>query len=61
MFQAVNIKWDFNDEEWNDKVTISTKKQFLNIFQKKLVFLKNYLQVMMVQILTHIIQTFQIG
>lgn len=25
MFQAVNIKWNFNDEEWNDKVTISTK------------------------------------
>lgn len=61
MFKVVNIKWDFNDEEWNDTVTISTKKQFLNIFQKKLVFLKNYLQVMMVQILTHIIQTFQIG
>ena len=61
MFQAVNIKWNFNDEEWNDTVTLSTKKQFLNIFQKKLVFLKNYLQVMMVQILIHIIQTFQIG
>ena len=61
MFKVVNIKWDFNDEEWNDTVTISTKKQFLNIFQKKLVFLKNYLQVMMVQILIHIIQTFQIG
>jgi hypothetical protein len=61
MFQAVNIKWNFNDEEWNDTVTLSTKKQFLNILQKKLVFLKNYLQVMMVQILIHIIQTFQIG
>lgn len=26
MFKVVNIKWDFNDEEWNDTVTISTKK-----------------------------------
>lgn len=25
MFKVVNIKWDFNDKEWNDKVTISTK------------------------------------
>lgn len=26
MFKAVNIKWDFSDEAWDDTVTTGTKK-----------------------------------
>lgn len=35
MFKVVNIKWDFNDEEWNDTVTISTKKTIFEHLPKE--------------------------
>ena len=35
MFKVVTIKWDFNDEEWNDTVTISTKKTIFEHLPKE--------------------------